>query len=140
MGRPVLWGGFEIGASREELRRSFAHASEQDGSLVFTLEMLDCEFEVTASFDETGLSKVTLNLARTLASQRFVDVRQRLTDAICVKHGKGQARQVVGDIFRKRWREPWVEIDFVAVDDPNFPTMSVCFRKIAIADAALRYL
>jgi len=126
--------------ARDDVSRALPDAVASDGALVISFELFDCEFEATAAFDEQGLCAVTVSLARTCVSQRFCDLRQRLVDAICAKHGKGQARQVHNDVFRKRWREPWVEIDFVAVDSAEFPTMSVQYRKIAMTDAALKYL
>jgi type IV secretory pathway VirB4 component len=140
MGRPILWGELEIGMSRDEVSRALPGVVIRDETLVAGFQLFDCDFDASAIFDDNGLCAVTLSLARACVSQRFGDVRQRLVDAICSKHGKGQARQVHSDTFRKRWRERWVEIDFVAVDDPEFPTISVEYRKLAITDAALKYL
>jgi hypothetical protein len=140
MSSPILWGELNIGMTRDDVSRALPDAVARDGTLVLSFELFDCDFEASAAFDDLGLCSVTVSLARTCVSQRFCDVRQRLVDAIAAKHGKGQARQVHSDIYRKRWREPWVEIDLVAVDDAEFPTMSVEYRKVSITDAALKYL
>lgn len=140
MASPVLWGELNVGMTRDDVSRALPEAVASDGALIISFQLFDCDFEASATFDDLGLCAVTVSLARTCVSQRFCDVRQRLVDAICAKHGKGQARQIHKDVFRKRWREPWVEIGLVAVDDPEFPTMSVEYRKVATTDAALKYL
>ena len=139
MPKPLLWGGLEIGASEEDFLRLFPDAARRGEAIATSIQMFDCDFEVLAEFDEQGLSRISVMLARTRVVQEFRDVYLRVIDAICANHGRGQARHVRGDMLRKRWREPWVEIDLVAVDDPEIRTLSIVYRKIAIADA-LRFL
>jgi hypothetical protein len=138
--KPRLWGPFDIGASPETVKRTFPEARVQGDAVVLDVNLFSCEFEVELTFDAMGLARVELRLVRTIVSQRFEDVLQRVITGLCVKHGRGEARQRRGDTLRKRWRERWVEIDLLAVNDSRFPVVSVTYNKVSTTDAAFRFL
>jgi hypothetical protein len=140
MDKPILWGGFEIGAGRDEVLVRLADSRIVGGNVVADLRMLDCEFKAELEFDALGLSSVDLHFVRTLENQYFSDVLASLISAISAKHGRGEARSIRGSAIGKKWREPWVTIELVAIDDHEFETMLVMYRKIAITDAVYRYL
>ena len=138
--KPILWGGFPIGASSAEVYESIPESVKVLDGLRFSAALFDCEFEAALKFDDYGLSKVTLTLARPLVTLRFADLRDQMVSALMEKHGRGLKRHWSGDLYMKRWREPYVNIDFLAVDSPTLPTVSVEYSKIAITDAVIRYL
>ena len=140
MPKPILWGGFEAGASRGEVLARLVGSRLEDGGVVADLRMIGCEFMAELEFDAFGLSAVDLHFIRTLEGQFFSDVLASLISAISVKHGRGEARSSRNSVIGKKWREPWVVIELIAVDDPEFKAMLVMYRKISITDAVYRYL
>lgn len=140
MAKPILWGGLEIGASEEEVIAALPKSRREENGVTSEFELLDCEFKAVLAFDEIGLASVDLHLIRTLVRQRFDDVVQRLIGALASRHGRGAARRKDGVVLEKRWREPYVTIDPIAIDDPEFEAIMVTYKKIAITDAVHRFL
>ena len=132
----LVWGGFEFGEPPQAVLAKLPQ-SKQSGNIVeMGLQSFGAEFDVVFEFDQYGLSAVKLNLIRCL-STTFSRLVSNVVHQISLNSGIGERRHKFDNETRKRWIDGDVIVDMLAVDDTNFPLLSIEFSKSKILDAQL---
>ena len=132
----LVWGGFEFGQPPEAVLAKLPQCRKAGNSVETELQSFGAEFDIVFEFDQYGLSAVRLNFIRCL-STTFRRLVSNVVHQISLNSGIGERRHKFDNETRKRWIDCDVIAYMLAVDDPNFPVLSIEFSKSKILDAQL---